>query len=64
MTRAQLESDSYFNGSSRELAGRGLYGDYALFIPAESLSRAGGAGLDLSRLDDVLVRFDYVSVAR
>jgi hypothetical protein len=64
VTRAELEADDYFNGSSRELAGRSLYGDYALFVPVESLSQEGGPGLDLSRVDDVLVRFDYVSVAR
>ncbi len=64
VSRAELEADGYFNGSSRELAGRGLYGDYALFLPAESLSRDGTPGMDLSRVDDVLVRFDYVSVAR
>jgi hypothetical protein len=64
VTRAELEADSYFNGASRELAGRGLYGDYTLFIPAESLTRDGTPGVDLSRVDDVLLRFDYVSVAR
>ncbi|MBL8957558.1 MAG: hypothetical protein JNK82_42685 [Myxococcaceae bacterium] len=64
VTRAELETDAYFNGSSRELAGRGLYGDYALFFPAEVLSKGGGEGLRLERLDDVLLRFDYVSVAQ
>ncbi|MDP1828805.1 MAG: hypothetical protein Q8L48_36430 [Archangium sp.] len=64
VTRADLETDAYFNGSSRELAGRGLYGDYALFFPAEVLSRNGGEGVRLERLEDVLLRFDYVSVAQ
>jgi hypothetical protein len=47
-----------------ELAGRGLYGDYALFLPAEVLSRDGSDGLDLDRVTDVLLRLEYVSVAR
>lgn len=64
VTQAQLEDDTYFNGSSRELAGRGLYGDYILSIPAESLTVTGGTGLDLTRVDDILLRFDYVSVTR
>ena len=64
ITQAQLEDDTYFNGSSRELAGRGLYGDYILSIPAESLTVTGGTGLDLTRVDDILLRFDYVSVTR
>jgi hypothetical protein len=64
VTRAELEADGYANGSSRELAGRGLYGDYALFFPAEVLSRDGSDGLDLDRVTDVLLRLEYVSVAR
>ncbi|MBI5490007.1 MAG: hypothetical protein HY905_21920 [Deltaproteobacteria bacterium] len=61
--RAELEDESYFNGDSQELAGRGFYGDYALFFPAETLSDSGGDGLVLEHVDDVLLRFDYVSVA-
>ena len=53
----------YGNGSS-ELAARGLYGEYALFIPAESMSSGGSDGLRLAGIDDILIRFDYVSVAR
>jgi hypothetical protein len=64
ISRAELEDESYFNGDSQELAGRGLYGDYALFFPAETLSTDGGDGLVLTRVDDALLRFDYVSVAR
>lgn len=64
VSRAQFEMDPYFNGSSRELAGRGLYGDYALFFPAEVLARNGSEGLRLEKLTDVLLRFDYVSVAQ
>ncbi|MEW5852999.1 MAG: hypothetical protein AB2A00_29720 [Myxococcota bacterium] len=61
--RQEFELDAYENGDSLELAGRGLYGQHALFIPAESISRNGSDGLDLNRVDDVLVRFDYTSVA-
>lgn len=56
ISRAELEDESYFNGDSTELAGRGLYGDYALFIPAES-------PLALGNVDDLLLRIDYVSAA-
>ncbi len=57
ISRAELEDESYFNGDSTELAGRGLYGDYALFIPAES-------PLALTNVEDVLLRIDYVSAAK
>lgn len=64
VARGALEDERYFNGDSQELAGRGLYGDYALFFPRETLSVDGGPGLVLDHVDDVLLRFDYVSVAR
>ena len=66
--RAALESEEYASGDTSELAARGLSGRYALFLPAEVLSRfQGGArtdGLVLDRVDDILLRLDYVSVAR
>lgn len=65
--RAELESDAFTDGSTTELAARGLYGSYALFIPAEVLkdpSDPDSRGLDLDAVDDILLRFDYVSVAR
>lgn len=62
--RAALEDPQYANGETSELAARGLYGDYALFIPAALISRDGGDGLVLDHIDDVLLRVDYVSVAR
>lgn len=64
VSRAELEDERYFNGDSQELAGRALYGDYALFFPADTLSDGRRDGLVLNRIDDVLLRFDYVSVAR
>lgn len=68
VSRAELEDPMYENGSTGELGGRGLYGRYALFVPAELISREDGArrtdGLALDRVDDILLRFDYVSVAR
>ena len=64
VTRGELESEGYADGGSIELAGRGLYGDYEIFLPAEMLAVRGAAGVDLAALDDVLLRLDYVSVAR
>ena len=61
--------DDFGSGSSSELAGRGLYGAYNLFIPAEATSRrrpdgSCTSGLNLDAVDDILLRVDYVSVAR
>jgi hypothetical protein len=56
--RTQFYSTSYQNGSSQELAGRGLYGDYVLLFPKEVLS----SGFALGNVEDVLLRFDYLSV--
>ena len=64
MDRGEFEKENYSQGATTELAGRGLYGDYALFIPAGVLSVDGGEGLRLERIDDILLRLDYVSVAR
>lgn len=64
VTRAQLEAESYSQGGTQELAGRGLFGDYALFIPADILMSELRPGLDLNKVDDILLRIDYVSVAR
>ncbi len=67
--RATFEADDYANGDTSELAARGLYGDYALFIPASVLSVASedgsqSEGLVLDAVDDILLRLDYVSVAK
>ncbi|MFH1812509.1 MAG: hypothetical protein ABIJ09_27500 [Pseudomonadota bacterium] len=63
--RAEFERDAYANGSTSELAARGLYGEYALFIPAALISRTPqDDGLVLENIDDILLRLDYVSVAR
>lgn len=62
--RKTFEADDYANGQTSELAARGLYGKYALFIPVEMLSKDGSNGLVLNQIDDVLLRLDYVSVAR
>ena len=62
VSQADLERDSYDDGLSYELAGRGLYGEYALWIPA---SRTGTPSpLALSEVTDVLLRLEYVSVTR
>ena len=64
MERAELDQDEYASGDSSELAARGLYGEYKLFIPKEVLSRDAGSGLRLDAVDDILLRLEYVSVAR
>jgi hypothetical protein len=69
VSRTDFEGTMYANGQTGELAARGLYGDYALFIPSAVLSvpQSDGSfsdGLNLNAIDDVLLRFDYVSVAR
>ncbi len=64
LTRADLDTMDSVPGASRELAGSGLYGEYTLFLPAEFLALEGRGGIDLAAVDDVLLRLDYVSVAR
>jgi hypothetical protein len=71
VTRTEFELDRFENGQTSELAARGLYGNYALFFPAELLSlpdakdpKVRTNGLDLNQIDDILLRLDYVSVAR
>lgn len=66
VTTEQLESESYFNGDSQELAGRGLYGEYELYLPAAVLGSGAtnDDGLYLEHVTDILLRFDYVSVAK
>lgn len=69
VSRGELEHDDYRNGDTSELAARGLYGDYALFLPSAVLSReridgSRTSGIVLDRVDDILLRLDYVSVAR
>jgi hypothetical protein len=56
--QTEFYASSYQNGSSEELAGRGLYGDYVLLIPQQVLS----SGFALSNVEDVLIRFDYLSI--
>lgn len=64
VSRADFEREDFAQGSTTQLAGRGLYGDYAIFIPAAALSVDGGPGLKLDAVDDILLRFDYTAVAR
>ncbi|MGM0555596.1 MAG: hypothetical protein ACQEVA_04370 [Myxococcota bacterium] len=68
VARDAFEDDAYANGQTSELAARGLYGDYALFIPANMFSRIEDGlstdGLDVNQVDDILIRLDYLSVAR
>jgi hypothetical protein len=57
--RSELYKEQYAEGSSEEFAGRGLYGTYTLLFPWRGLLEHGFA---LERLEDVLIRFDYLSV--
>jgi len=58
------------DGASTELAARLLFGEYRLFLPATSLAEVGPDGqprtdgLVLNEVDDILLRVDYLSVAR
>jgi hypothetical protein len=57
--RSELYRASYAEGASDELAGRGLYGDYVLLFPWDGLL---DQGFHLEQVEDVLIRFDYLSV--
>lgn len=59
-----LEAEQDSAGASAELATRGLYGDYSVFIDTQNISRNGSDGVDLNAVDDILLRFDYLSVAK
>jgi hypothetical protein len=56
--RSDFYKTSYQDGASEELAGRGLYGDYVLLFPKEIIDD----GFALDRVEDVLLRLDYLSV--
>ena len=56
--RTDFYNSSFKQGSSQELAGRGLYGDYVLLFPKQVLED----GFALDKVEDVLLRFDYLSV--
>lgn len=74
VTRDEFEAQAFDQGRQSGLAGRGLFGQYALFFPANALryERCGAAsctlenssGLDLGRVNDVFLRFEYVAWAR
>lgn len=53
-----LSNSDFFNGSSTELAGQGLFGDYVLLFLAPSLQ----AGFSLESVHELYVRFDLLSV--
>ncbi len=66
----EFVTDAYVDGASNELAGRLLFGDYTLFIPATSIARVDDNGVPttdgllLDGIDDIAIRVDYLSVAR
>jgi hypothetical protein len=59
-----FSSPDYSAGSDTALACRGLYGEYAIFLPAQILDIDGSGGLSLLNVDDIWLRFDYVSAAK
>ena len=72
---ADVERTDYNQGMQTGLAGLGLFGEYALFVPAASLryetcdamgecSDEGDRGIDLSLVDDIYIRFEYTAGAR
>lgn len=64
VSREEFEREEFEQGDTQALAARGVFGDYALVIPAAALSVDGGAGLKLEAVDDILLRLDYVAAAR
>src|SRR6516162_5800931 len=58
ISRSEFYSTTYQQGSTQELAGRGLYGDYILLFPKQVLDE----GFALDKVEDVLLRLDYLSV--
>jgi len=56
--RTDFYKKTYQDGASEELAGRGLYGDYVLLFPKQVLED----GFALDKVEDVLLRLDYLSV--
>ena len=66
LSLADLEELREDPDASTELAGRGLYGDYILQFDREDLTDDARAqrGLDLGKIDDILIRLEYVSVAK
>jgi hypothetical protein len=69
--RTDFYKETYQDGASEELAGRGLYGDYILLFPRDVLEGTSNNGdacvstthaFPLNQVEDVLIRFDYLSV--
>lgn len=57
--RRNFASETYSEGDSEELAGRGLYGEYMLILPAWGFL---DSEVVLEQIEDLLIRFEYVSV--
>ncbi len=63
--RSEFYQESFREGASEELAGRGLYGQYILLFPEAGLlewTQDGSVPFPLDRVEDVLIRFDLLSV--
>ena len=55
--KADFANVDFHNGSSEELAGRGLFGDYIVYIPTTELAR-----VNFSNLEDIFIRLDYEDI--
>ncbi len=63
--RSQFYSQAFVEGSSEAFAGYGLYGEYVLLFPWHGLLEPDEQTFEsfpLERIEDVLIRFDYLSV--
>ena len=63
------ESVDALNGDAvsvdQTFAGTGLFGDYALYFPARNIATDArpDSGLHLERIQDILLRVEYVAAA-
>ncbi|MDY0000921.1 MAG: EB domain-containing protein [Polyangia bacterium] len=64
VTWEEFSAPEYSAGSDTAFACRGLYGEYAIFLPAQILDIDHSGGLSLLKVEDIWLRFDYVSAAR
>ncbi len=68
VVRSDFYRDSYVTGASEALAGHGLYGEYILLFPEAGLlnwtQRATRPPFPLEKVQDVLLRFDFVAVTK
>ncbi len=56
-SKVDFANIDFHNGSSEELAGRGLFGDYIVYIPVSQLSK-----VSFPALEDIYLRLDYEDI--